>query len=186
MKILIIIDPQVDFITGALGTPEAEKAMDKAVELLENEADEYDAIAITQDSHYKETYLQTREGRNLPIFHCPVGEKGWVIESRIISRVCKHKNFTVLHKENFGYNNWKEIIMNITNIPASSKGEKLVIKIIGLVTNICVIVNAINIQTIFPEAEIIIDAPCCAGTTPEEHKAALTVMKSCQIKVINE
>lgn len=182
-KILIIIDPQVDFITGTLGTPEAEEAMDKVVELLDNESDEYDAIAITKDSHFKETYFQTKEGKNLPIFHCPVGEEGWFVESRIADRVCKHKNFTILHKENFGYNNWKETIMNVTNIPASSKGEKLVIKIIGLVTNICVIVNAINIQTIFPEAEIIVDAPCCAGTTPEAHKAALMVMESCQIKV---
>lgn len=186
MKILIIIDPQVDFITGTLGTPEAEKAMYKAVELLDNEADKYDAMVVTQDGHFKETYFQTKEGKNLPILHCPFGEEGWLIESRIANRVCKHKNFTILHKENFGYDNWKETIMDITNIPASDKGEKLVIKIIGLVTNICVIVNAINIKTLFPEAEIIVDAPCCAGTTPEEHKAALTVMKSCQIKVINE
>ncbi len=185
-KILIIIDPQIDFITGTLGTPEAEEAMDKVVELLDNESDEYDAVVTTQDSHFKETYFQTKEGKNLPIFHCPFGEEGWLIESRIANRICKHKNFFILCKENFGYNNWKETIMNITNIPASSKGEKLVIKIIGLVTNICVIVNAINIQTIFPEAEIIVDAHCCAGTTPEEHKAALAVMKSCQIKVINE
>jgi len=127
-KILVIIDPQVDFITGTLGTPEAEKAMDKAVELLDNEADEYDAIAMTKDGHFKKTYFQTREGRNLPIFHCPVGEEGWFVESRIANRVCKHKNFIILHKENFGYNNWKETIMNVTNIPTSSKGEKLVIK----------------------------------------------------------
>lgn len=182
-KILVIIDPQVDFITGTLGTPEAEKAMDKAVELLDNEADEYDAIAMTQDGHYKETYFQTREGRNLPIFHCPFGEEGWLIESRIANRVCKHKNLTILYKENFGYNNWKETIMDIANIPVSSKGEELVIKIIGLVTNMCVIVNAFDIQTIFPEAEIIVDAHCCAGTTPEAHKAALMVMESCQIKI---
>lgn len=183
MKILIIIDPQVDFITGILGTPEAEKAMDKTVELLDNEADEYDAIVVTQDGHFKETYFQTREGKNLPIFHCPFGEEGWFVEGRIANRVCKHKNFTILHKENFGYDDWKETIMDITNIPASSKGKELVIKFVGLVTNMCVIVNALDMQTIFPEAEIIIDAPCCAGTTPEAHKAALMVMESCQIKV---
>lgn len=182
-KILVIIDPQVDFITGILGTPEAEKAMGKIVELLENEADEYDAIVVTQDGHFKETYFQTREGKNLPIFHCPFGKEGWLIESRIANRVCRHKNFIILHKENFGYDDWKETIMDITNIPASSKGKELVIKIIGLVTNICLIVNVLNVQTCFPEAEIIVDAPCCAGTTPEAHKAALMVMESCQIKI---
>ena len=160
-KILVIIDPQVEFINGILGTPEAEKATEKMVELLNNDADEYDAT----------------------FFHCPFGEEGWFIESRIANRVCKHKNFTILHKENFGYDDWKETIMDIVNIPASSKGEELVIKIIGLVTNMCVIVNALDIQTVFPEAEIIVDAPCCAGTTPEAHKAALMVMESCQIKV---
>lgn len=182
-KILVVIDMQNDFINGVLGTPEAEEATKNTVELLENEADEYDAIAMTQDGHYKETYFQTREGRNLPIFHCPFGEEGWLVESRIANRVCKHKNLTILYKENFGYDNWKETIMDIANIPASSKGEELVIKIIGLVTNMCVIVNALDIQTIFPEAEIIVDAPCCAGTTPEAHKAALMVMESCQIKI---
>ena len=185
-KILVIIDPQVEFINGILGTPEAEKATEKMVELLENEADEYDAIFATQDGHFKETYFQTREGRNLPIFHCPFGKEGWFIESRIANRVCKHKNFTILHKENFGYNDWKETIMDIVNIPASSKGEELVIKIIGLVTNMCVIVNALDMQTIFPEAEIIVDASCCAGTTPEAHEAALVVMESCQMNIINE
>ena len=92
----------------------------------------------------------------------------------------------MLNKENFGYNNWKKVIMDMANLSDTDKGEELVIKIIGLVTNMCVIVNALDIQTLFPEAEIIVDAPCCAGTTPEEHKAALTVMKCCQIKVINE
>lgn len=182
-KILVIIDMQNDFISGVLGTPEAEEAAKNTVELLENEADEYDAIATTLDSHYEETYLQTREGRNLPIFHCPVGEKGWFIDKRIADIVFKHKNHIILQKENFGYDNWKETIMDIANIPASSKGKELVIKIIGLVTNMCVIVNAFGIQTIFPEAEIIVDAPCCAGTTPEAHKAALMVMESCQIKI---
>lgn len=182
-KILVIIDPQHDFISGVLGTPEAEKAMDKAVELLDNEADEYDAIAMTQDGHYEETYLQTREGRNLPIFHCPVGKKGWLIDKRIANIVFKHKNHIILQKENFGYDNWKEVITIIGDLPISSKGEELVIKIIGLVTNMCVIVNVFDIQTIFPEAEIIVDAPCCAGTTPEAHKAALMVMESCQIKI---
>ena len=185
-KILVIIDPQVDFINGILGTPEAEKATEKMVELLENEADEYDAIVVTQDGHYEETYFQTREGRNLPIFHCPVGEKGWFIDKRIADIVFKHKKYTILRKENFGYNNWKEVITIIGNLPISSKGEELVIKFIGLVPNMCVIVNALDMQTIFPEAEIIVDASCCAGTTPEAHKAALMTMKSCQMNIINE
>lgn len=185
-KILVIIDPQVDFINGILGTPEAEKATEKMVELLENEADEYDAIVVTQDGHYEETYFQTREGRNLPIFHCPFGEKGWRIDKRIADIVFKHKNHIILQKENFGYDNWKEVITIIGDLPISSKGEELVIKFIGLVTNMCVIVNAFDIQTIFPEAEIIVDAPCCAGTTPEAHKAALMIMKSCQMNIINE
>lgn len=185
-KILVIIDPQVDFINGILGTPEAEKATEKMVELLENEADEYDAIAVTQDGHYEETYFQTREGRNLPIFHCPFGEKGWRIDKRIADIVFKHKNYIILQKENFGYDNWKEVITIIGDLPISSKGEELVIKFIGLVTNMCVIVNAFDIQTIFPEAEIVVDAPCCAGTTPEAHKAALMTMKSCQMNIINE
>ena len=182
-KILVVIDMQNDFVSGVLGTPEAEEATENTVKLLENEADQYDAIVMTADTHYKETYLQTREGRNLPIFHCPIGKEGWLIDKRITDIVFKRKNCYTLLKENFGYDNWKETITDIANIPASNKGEKLVIKIIGLVTNICVIVNAINIQTIFPEAEIIVDAPCCAGTTPEAHKAALMVMESCQIKI---
>lgn len=185
-KILVIIDPQVDFINGILGTPEAEKATEKMVELLENEADEYDAIVVTQDGHYEETYFQTREGRNLPIFHCPFGEEGWLVESRIANRIYKHKNFTILQKENFGYDNWKKVIMDIAELTDADKGKGLIIKFIGLVTNMCVIVNVLDIQTLFPEAEIIVDAPCCAGTTPEAHEAALVVMRSCQINVIND
>lgn len=185
-KILVVIDMQNDFVSGVLGTPEAEEATKNTVELLENEADQYDAVVVTMDSHFKETYFQTREGQNLPIFHCPVGEGGWFVESRIANKVCKHKNLTILYKENFGYNNWKETIMDIADIPASSKGEELVIKFVGLVTNMCVIVNVLDIQTLFPETEIIVDAPCCAGTTPEAHEAALAVMESCQIKIINK
>lgn len=185
-KILVIIDMQTDFINGTLGTPEAEEATEKAVELLENEADQYDAIVMTADGHYRESYLQTREGRNLPIFHCPIGEKGWFIDKRIFDIVSKHKKLTMLNKENFGYVNWKKVIANIAGFTSIDKGEGLVIKFIGLVTNICLIVNVLNVQTIFPEAEIIVDAHCCAGTTPEAHEAALMVMRSCQINVIND
>jgi len=185
-KILVIIDPQVDFITGTLGSSEAEKAMDKTVELLENEADEYDAIIMTQDGHHWTTYFQTREGRNLPIFHCPYGNEGWFIDERIFDIVAKHKNLVMLDKENFGYDNWKEVIMDVADLSDTDKGEELVIKIIGLVTNMCVIVNALGIQTFFPEAEITVDASCCAGTTPEFHRAALMTMKSCQMNIINE
>lgn len=182
-KILIVIDMQDDFISGVLGTPEAEEATKNTVELLENEANEYDAIVMTQDGHHWITYFQTREGRNLPIFHCPYENEGWFIDERIFDIVAKHKNLVMLDKENFGYDNWKKVIMDVADLSDTDKGEELVIKIIGLVTNMCVIVNALDIQTVFPEAEIIVDAPCCAGTTPEAHKAALMVMESCQIKV---
>lgn len=179
MKLLIVVDMQNDFITGSLGTPEAQAIVPKVVDKIKN-WDKDGEIWYTQDTHTN-NYLDTQEGRNLPVVHCVFGEPGHEVEisvkEAIESYFCKKNLF--FRKKTFGSKELFDIVSEDAAIIDS-------IEIIGLCTDICVVSNALGLKAYVPEIPISCDASCCAGTTPENHKAALQVMKCCQINVYNE
>lgn len=171
-KILIVVDMQVDFINGALGTREAEAILPRVREIIES----FDGkIYFTRDTH-EENYLSTKEGKNLPVPHCINGTKGWQIDASLLPYA---KN--VINKPTFG-----SVALANMLLEENAKEEIEEITLIGLCTDICVISNAMLLKTHLTEAEIIVDASACAGVTPKSHKNALEAMKMCQIRVINE
>lgn len=189
MKILVIVDMQKDFIDGSLGTPEAQAMVPVMLERLKD-YDSSDTIAIfTKDTH-PANYLETREGKHLPVPHCIDGTPGWCIDKRISSYV-DHGNFSKIssesiinsriRKETFGSTLLPSVIDSIVTVEEVDE-----IIFMGLCTDICVVSNVLMCKAVFPEMEITVDASCCAGVTPESHKAALATMKMCQVNVIND
>lgn len=169
-KALIVIDMQKDFCTGSLANPDAVAIIPKIVEKLE-EAKEDKDIFFTKDTHYPD-YLDTAEGKKLPVEHCIKGTDGWAIVDEFIPYLTKETR--IIEKPTFGYEYWR----------MEFDGFYDEIEVCGLTTNICVISNAIILRSLYPNTRIVIDSNCCAGTTKEEHEAALLVAKSCQIDVI--
>ena len=172
-KLLIVIDMQNDFIDAALGTPEAEAIVDAVKEKIRLYPAE-DVIA-TMDTHY-ENYMQTQEGKYLPVPHCIRGTEGWKIRDDIAALLEKA---AIFEKPTFGSTAMAE------ELSALSREEELDLELIGLCTDICVVSNALLLKASMPEVKITVDAACCAGVTPEKHLAALETMRSCQIQVIN-
>lgn len=171
-KFLIVVDMQGDFINMALGTKEAEATVPEAVKKIS----EFNGkIFVTMDTHY-ENYMQTSEGKNLPVPHCIKGTEGWYLDKRI-ENALKGKDFTIIGKNTFGSVDLPE------KIKEAAGGKIFEADIIGLCTDICVVSNALLLKANFPEALITVDSKCCAGVTPELHNAALATMKSCQIVV---
>lgn len=176
-KILVVVDMQNDFVTGPLGTPEARAIVPHVVEKVRAAIEEGTWVCYTMDRHYGE-YLNTHEGKLLPIPHCIAGTVGHEIipELRELDEatICNKYSERIMQKHTFGYTGWDFTLPQ----PVSQ------IELIGVCTDVCVISNALMLRAHEKEAEIIVDATCCAGTTPDNHRAALQVMKSCQIKVI--
>lgn len=164
-RTLIVVDMQNDFIDGALGTAEAQAILSKVKEKIAVYEKRGDEIIFTRDTH-DENYLETPEGKKLPVVHCVKGTKGWEIAEGLMV-----PGAVVVDKPNFGYPNWKE------------RFSFECIELVGLCTDICVVSNALILKAQFPEAEISVDGSCCAGVTPESHEAALVTMKMCQIDV---
>ena len=172
-KALIVIDMQNDFITGPLGTPEAQAIVPKVKAKIEEYRERLDSIFYTKDTHYS-NYLETSEGKKLPVEHCIVDTPGFYIADGLYDGC--YPMGEIINKETFGYFNWDIYALEFYDS----------IEIIGVCTDICVVSNALIIKANFPESDITVDASCCAGTTPENHKAALQVMECCQINVIGE
>jgi len=168
MKILIVVDMQKDFIDGSLGTPEAVAIVPAVIEKIKQYESDANHIIYTKDTHF-EDYLETREGRNLPVRHCIKGTPGHDIPAEIL-----RSHETVFEKLTFGS---VELISYLKSIEFDS------VELIGLCTDICVVSNALMVKANFPEIEVSVDSSCCAGVTPETHEAALTTMKMCQINV---
>ena len=175
-RTLIVIDMQNDFIDGALGTKEAQAIVPNVKRKIEEYEARGDEIIFTRDTH-DEKYLETNEGRRLPVPHCIKNTDGWNVVPNIDIIECEHIN-----KLTFGYPDW-EIVGNNGNFRDRNFEE---VEIIGVCTDICVVSNALILKALYPEINITVDASCCAGVTPESHKAALTTMKMCQINVIGE
>ena len=181
MKILVVVDCQNDFISGSLGSKEAQAIVPNVIEKIKNLAED-DVLIFTQDEHCESEYLLTQEGINLPIKHCIFNSDGIKIHSDILKAADDiGKCYGVHHKNSFGsFELGEGLCAYIKEYDIEE------IEFVGLCTDICVITNVLIAKTCVPETKIVVDASCCAGVTPESHKAALTVMKSCQIKVINE
>ena len=166
-KTLIVVDMQNDFITGSLGTREAQDIVQK----VQNKIAEYqkrgDEIIFTRDTHQTD-YLNTPEGKKLPVEHCIEGTEGWQIADGL-----EVGGAVYIDKPTFGWTHWNDRTFKE-------------IEMVGLCTDICVVSNALILKAIFPEVEITVDASCCAGVTPATHHAALETMKMCQINVISE
>ena len=183
-KILVVIDCQNDFIDGSLKNEEAIKAVPNIVKKISEFDGDY--ILVTMDTH-DENYLNTNEGKMLPVEHCIEGKIGWQIntdikDALIYADVHKSQNVMYFYKPTFGSTSMAEFL----ELDEAFSGE-LEIEYVGFCTDICVISNVLMDKAIlYDRASITVDASCCAGVTPEKHKAALETMKSCQINVINE
>ena len=179
MEVLVVIDMQNDFINGALGTKEAEVILPKVINRVKAAAILNEFVIYTQDTH-DVNYLDTQEGTFLPVKHCIRATDGWQLPEELQDAINKCANARI-EKEAFG----TFAIMNtLKTFEQELEYEVDSIEICGLCTDICVITNALLLKTAFPEVVIHVEANCCAGTTPEKHKAALEVMRSCQINVI--
>lgn len=172
-KILIVVDMQKDFVDGALGSSEAVSIVDNVVKKINSfEGD----IIVTYDTH-PENYMETQEGKNLPIPHCIKGTDGWKLDAKVQEALDK-KNFKSIKKPTFGS---LELIQYIKD---NYNPDETEIELIGLCTDICVVSNALLLKANFLETKVSVDASCCAGVTPDSHNAALTTMKMCQVNVI--
>lgn len=184
MKILIVIDMQNDFVTGPLGTPEAVSVVNKIEQKIKNTSFPT-PIIFTRDTH-QDNYLNTLEGEKLPIEHCIEATPGWCIVNVLRKATKDIPLSTVINKNSFGYTDWKDLLSTLCKNNWARMEAINEIEIVGVCTDICVISNALILKALFPDIRISVDASCCAGTTPEMHKKALDVMKSCQIDIINE
>lgn len=172
-QILIVVDMQKDFVDGALGTAEAVAILDNVA----NRICQFDGdIIVTFDTH-EANYLQTSEGRNLPVEHCIKGTPGWELHP-VVAQALAQREWLAVEKPTFGS-------VCLPQIVAKMAGEEdFSVELIGLCTDICVVSNALLLKAHFPEVPIFVDADCCAGVTPASHEAALTTMKMCQITVL--
>lgn len=174
-RLLIVIDMQNDFINGSLGSNEAQAIVSHVIKRIET----FDGpVIFTRDTHSSE-YLQTAEGKKLPIEHCIKGTKGWELHEKI-EELRNNKNAPVIDKITFGA---RDLPAYISSNMASFGGISSII-LCGLCTDICVISNALVLKTYFPEIPIIVDSTCCAGVTRESHENALKAMAMCQIEVV--
>ena len=171
-KILVVVDIQNDFVDGALGTCEAQNMISNAAEEIKS----FDGkIFVTFDTHF-ENYMETLEGKNLPVPHCIKGTNGWELNPQI-KNALQGKDYIAVEKITFGSKELPEIIKRTV-------GEEFEACIIGLCTDICVVSNALLLKANFPENKISVDAKCCAGVSAQTHEAALKTMECCQIEVI--
>lgn len=169
-KILVVVDMQNDFIDGTLGTKEAQDIVENVVAKIK----EYpaDCIYATRDTH-GEDYLQTSEGRSLPVEHCIKDTFGWQIRKEVADAM---PEAVIIDKPTFGTDELAEVL-------AQENAKELIeVELIGLCTDICVVTNALLLKTKLPETSVSVDPACCAGVTPESHDAALLTMKMCQVK----
>lgn len=173
-KILIVIDMQNDFIDAALGSEEAVAVVETVKEKIRSYPAEN--VIATMDTH-GENYMQTQEGKYLPVPHCIRGSEGWLIRPDIAELLTGAK---IYEKPVFGSTVLAEDLKEL------SEKEEIELELIGLCTDICVVSNALLLKSVIPEVKISVDAACCAGVTPEKHLAALETMRSCQIQVIND
>ena len=172
-EFLIVVDMQKDFVDGALGTPEAVTIVPAVCDRIRAFDGE---VIVTYDTH-PETYLDTAEGKKLPVPHCIKDTDGWQLDAAVAAAL-SDKTYTAVEKPTFGSTDLPYLVA------AMAGEEDFSVTLIGLCTDICVVSNALLLKAHFPEKTIRVDAACCAGVTPDTHTAALTTMKMCQIDIV--
>ena len=175
-KILVVIDMQNDFIDGALGTPEAAAIVENVKAKILSYPKEN--VFATRDTHHQ-YYMDTQEGRNLPVPHCIRGTDGWQIRPEIAELIFPDH---IVDKPTFGSTQ----LAKLMEVLERREEDGIEIELVGLCTDICVVSNALLLKASMPETPISCDASCCAGVTPAKHEAALETMRSCQIRIIND
>lgn len=174
-KLLIVVDMQKDFVDGALGSAEAVAIVDNVVAKIRD----FDGdVLVTYDTH-SDDYMDTQEGKNLPVPHCIKGTTGWQLDARVQAAL-EQRAYAVVEKPTFGSTALPEYIR------AHYDPADVSIELVGLCTDICVVSNALLLKAHFLETPIVVDASCCAGVTVDSHKAALLTMKMCQVYVTGE
>ena len=174
-RYLFVIDYQNDFVDGALGFPGAEK-LDAAIAAKVRQYGK-GHVLFTRDTHF-ENYLTTREGRNLPVVHCIKGTPGWEVYGQT-AKALAEVEAPAIDKLVFGMDVSDPAIAAV--LPASA--DK--IELVGLVSNICVVSNAVVLQSKYPEATILVDAQCTDSFDKGLHEKVLDVLSGFQVKVIN-
>jgi nicotinamidase-related amidase len=193
MKVLVVVDMQKDFVDGALGTPEAQKIVPLVAETIEQMADPNTVVIFTKDTH-PENYMDTLEGKNLPVPHCIKGTPGhsiidpvFIAYSNVITKYADayavypytDMNPIRIEKPTFGSIELQNVLYDINENHGIEE-----VTLMGLCTGICVMSNAILAKATLPEVPVNVIADCCACVTPESHKTALEAMKLCQINII--
>lgn len=176
MKVLVVVDMQNDFIDGSLGTKEAQKIVPGVVEKIRNFKGR---VIATRDTHGRD-YLNSAEGKQLPVVHCVKDTEGWQIRPEVEEAVREKTGSRILDKPTFGSVELGEYMRQLDQ----TEGPVEEITLIGLCTDICVISNALLLKAYLPEVPVRVEASCCAGVTPESHEQALGAMKMCQITII--
>ena len=168
-RVLVVVDMQNDFIDGALGTKEAEAIVGNVADCIRDFQGE---VVFTRDTHF-ENYMETQEGKNLPVPHCIKGTNGWEIREEL--KTLMTGEMRIFDKLTFGSVELGQYLVG--------QGDVEDVTVIGLCTDICVISNALLIKAFLPDVKVTVDSKCCAGVTPQSHEQALEAMKMCQIAI---
>lgn len=178
MKILVVVDMQNDFITGALGNAECEAAVSAVNNVIGGGG--YDRIILTRDTHTEE-YMDTREGKHLPVPHCIEETEGWEIHRDVMEAVQAAKlPYMVIDKPTFG----SVLLGSELAEVYATQGAELQVDFVGVCTGICVISNVMIAKATCPEAEIRVIEQACACVTPDSHKTAIDAMRLCQVEIV--
>jgi nicotinamidase-related amidase len=172
---LVVIDMQNDFITGVLGSPSAQAVALRVKEKIREHSESGSHILFTRDTHFGR-YLETMEGKHLPVTHCIKESAGWQIADGLVA-AAGDAPMRIFNKETFG-------CLELARFLSTERYDS--IELVGLVASICVISNALIIKAHIPDTEIIVDASCTAGLNDEDYRASLSVMKLCHITILNE
>lgn len=195
-KVLVIVDMQNDFVDGALGTPEAQAIVPKVADYIRTHADNDTVLVFTKDTH-EVNYMDTLEGKNLPVAHCIRDTHGWEIHPEILSALYETREqyhpmsdcFNlmadhVVNKPTFGSINLQNLVYILDDDEMQNPGDVAEITLMGLCTGICVMSNAIMLKATLPEVPVRVVEECCACVTPDSHKTAIDAMRLCQIEII--
>ena len=179
MKILIVVDMQKDFVDQALGTAEAQAIVPAVVAKINAYKQSGDVVIATRDTH-QPNYMETQEGKNLPVIHCVEGTDGWQLNDAVAAAL--PADAVIVDKPTFG----STALIEVMGEYVKQAGEENVnVELVGLCTDICVVSNALLLKAFYHEMPISLDAACCAGVNPAKHAAAIETMASCQIKIVN-
>lgn len=184
MKVLVVVDMQNDFIDGVLGTKEAQAIVNDVAEYIRKFDGE--EIFFTKDTHYADTYSKLQEGRKLPVPHCLVGTEGNKLNVEVAKALAeawgKGTYISTYNKSTFGC---KELAESLYDKYAEDRQQdkEFEIELVGVCTDICVVSNALLFKAVMQEAEVVVYEKLCAGTTVDNHKAAIQTMKSCQVTI---